>query len=135
MISGLVYLAATVISATIAKWLKLGSILGFLITGAIIGPSPLNLVGDHGETVKHFAEFGVIVMLFLIGLELEPARLWELRRHIFGLGTLQVFGVSAVQGAAALLIARDWREGLVIGIVLFMSSTAIILQSLEERGV
>jgi monovalent cation:proton antiporter-2 (CPA2) family protein len=135
LISGLVYLAATVVSATIAKWLKLGSILGFLIAGAIIGPSALNLVGDHGETVKHFAEFGVIVMLFLIGLELEPSKLWELRRHIFGLGALQVLGVSAVLAVAALLIARDWREGLVIGVILSMSSTAIILQSLEERGV
>ncbi len=75
LISGLVYLAATVISATIAKWLKLGSILGFLIAGAIIVTSALNFVGDHVETVKHFAELGVIVMLFLIGLELEPAKL------------------------------------------------------------
>lgn len=135
LISGLVYLAATVISATIAKWLKLGSILGFLIAGAIIVTSALNFVGDHGETVKHFAELGVIVMLFLIGLELEPAKLWELRRHIFGLGALQVVGVSAVLGLAVLLIARDWREGLVIGVILSMSSTAIILQSLEERGI
>jgi monovalent cation:proton antiporter-2 (CPA2) family protein len=135
LISGLVYLAATVVSALVAKKLKLGSVLGFLIAGALIGPSALNLVGENGETVKHFAEFGVIVMLFLIGLELEPAKLWALRKQIFGLGALQVVGVSAVLGLAAMLVARDWREGLVIGIILSMSSTAIILQSLEERGV
>ncbi len=135
LISGLVYLTAAVISALIARRLNLSSVLGFLIAGALIGPSAFNLVGDNGETVKQFAEFGVIVMLFLIGLELEPTKLWALRKQIFGLGALQVLGVSALLGLAAMFVARDWREGLVIGIILSMSSTAIILQSLEERGV
>lgn len=135
LISGLIYLAATVVSAPLAKRLKLGSVLGFLVAGALIGPSAFNLVGDNGETVKHFAEFGVIMMLFLVGLELEPAKLWALRKQIFGLGTLQVVGVSAVLGLAALLVARDWRESLVIGVILAISSTAIVLQSLAERGV
>ena len=121
LISGLIYLAATVVSAPLAKRLKLGSVLGFLVAGALIGPSAFNLVGDNGETVKHFAEFGVIMMLFLVGLELEPAKLWALRKQIFGLGTLQVVGVSAVLGLAALLVARDWRESLVIGVILAIS--------------
>ncbi len=135
LLSGLVYLAATVISAPIAKRLGLGSILGFLIAGAVIGPWALGLVGGEGETVKSFAEFGVIMMLFLVGLELEPSKLWALRKHIFGLGLLQVVGTALVIGCVSLLVARDWREGLVIGLILAMSSTAIVLQSLSERGI
>jgi Kef-type K+ transport system membrane component KefB len=98
LISGLVYLAATVISALVARRLKLGSVLGFLIAGALIGPSALNLVGDNGETVKHFAEFGVIVMLFLIGLELEPSKLWALRKQILDLRPCLLPAIGA----------RDW---------------------------
>ena len=135
LLSGLVYLAATVISAPIAKRLGLGSVLGFLIAGAAIGPWALGFVGGEGETVKSFAEFGVIMMLFLVGLELEPSKLWALRKHIFGLGLLQVVGTASVVGSVSLLVARDWREGVVIGLILAMSSTAIVLQSLEERGV
>jgi monovalent cation:proton antiporter-2 (CPA2) family protein len=135
LLGALVYLAATVISAPLAKRLGLGSVLGFLLAGAALGPSVLGLVGGEGETVKHFAEFGVIMMLFLVGLELEPSKLWGLRKHIFGLGLMQVVGCALVLGAASLLLARDWREGLVMGLILALSSTAIVLQSLEERGV
>lgn len=135
LLSGLVYLAATVISAPIAKRLGLGSVLGFLLAGALIGPSALGLIGGEGESVKHFAEFGVIMMLFLVGLELEPSKLWSLRKNIFGLGLLQVAGLALVIGAASLLVARDWRESLVIGFILTMSSTAIVLQGLDERGI
>lgn len=134
LLSGLVYLAATVLSAPLAKKLGLGSVLGFLIAGAVIGPSAFNLVGDEGETVKHFAEFGVIVMLFLVGLELEPRKLWALRNHIFGLGLLQVAGTACVLAGAAFLSYSPWRESLVIGLILAMSSTAIVLQSMQERG-
>jgi monovalent cation:proton antiporter-2 (CPA2) family protein len=134
LISGLIYLAATVISAPLSKRLGIGSVLGFLVAGAMIGPSALNLVGDHGETVKHFAEFGVIMMLFIIGLELEPSKLWDLRGQIFGLGALQVFGISAVLSAAAMMVVPSWREAVVIGIILSLSSTAIVMQSLSERG-
>jgi monovalent cation:proton antiporter-2 (CPA2) family protein len=135
LIGALVYLAATVISAPIAKRLGLGSVLGFLIAGAILGPSILGLVGGEGEKVQHFAEFGVVMMLFLVGLELEPAKLWALRKHIFGLGLLQVLGCAVVLGLTSLLVVRDWREGVVIGLILAISSTAIVLQSMEERGV
>jgi monovalent cation:proton antiporter-2 (CPA2) family protein len=134
LLSGLVYLAATVVSAPLAKKLGLGSVLGFLIAGVVIGPSVLGLVGDEGETVKHFAEFGVIVMLFLVGLELEPSKLWALRTHIFGLGLMQVLGTASVLGLAAFAVSHEWREAIVVGFILALSSTAIVLQSMQERG-
>ncbi len=134
LLGSLLYLAAAVISAPIAKRLGLGSVLGFLAAGAIIGPSVLGLVGNEGEAVKHFAEFGVIVMLFLVGLELEPSKLWQLRQKIFGLGLLQVAGTALVVGAASLVISSGWRESLAIGLILALSSTAIVLQTMEEKG-
>ncbi len=134
LLSGLVYLVATVISAPLAKKLGLGSVLGFLIAGALIGPSVLGLVGGEGETVKHFAEFGVIMMLFLVGLELEPSKLWALRHAIFGLGFLQVAGTACVIGLAYYIAVHDWREAILGGLILALSSTAIVLQSMEERG-
>jgi monovalent cation:proton antiporter-2 (CPA2) family protein len=133
LIGALVYLAAAVISAPIAKKLGLGSVLGFLIAGAVIGPSILNIAGQTGD-VMHFAEFGVIVMLFLVGLELEPARLWSLRRNIFGLGLAQVVLAAVVIGAGSLLISTGWRESVVIGLILALSSTAIVLQTMQEKG-
>jgi monovalent cation:proton antiporter-2 (CPA2) family protein len=133
LIGALVYLAAAVISAPIAKRLGLGSVLGFLIAGAIIGPSLLNIAGKTGD-VMHFAEFGVIVMLFLVGLELEPARLWSLRKNIFGLGLAQVVLTAGLIGAGSYLISSGWRESIVIGLILALSSTAIVLQTLQEKG-
>ncbi len=135
LLGALVYLAAAVISAPLAKRLGLGSVLGFLVAGAIIGPSVLGIIGTEGESVKHFAEFGVIVMLFLVGLELEPSKLWALRKQIFGLGLLQVVGVAAAIALAALPFTSFWQESLTIGLILAMSSTAIVLQSLQERGI
>jgi monovalent cation:proton antiporter-2 (CPA2) family protein len=134
LLGALLYLAAAVISAPIAKKLGLGSVLGFLAAGAVVGPSVLGLVGQGSSTVQHFAEFGVIVMLFLVGLELEPSKLWQLRKQIFGLGLAQVLGVALVVGAASLAISSGWRESLVIGLVLALSSTAIVLQTLQEKG-
>ncbi len=133
LFGAMIYLAAAVISAPIATRLGLGSVLGFLIAGAIIGPSALNIAGASGD-VMHFAEFGVIVMLFLVGLELEPSRLWSLRKQIFGLGLLQVACVAVVVGAASLVITSGWRESLTIGLILALSSTAIVLQTLQEKG-
>lgn len=133
LLGALVYLAAAVISAPIATRLGLGSVLGFLIAGAIIGPSVLNIAGETTD-VMHFAEFGVIVMLFLVGLELEPSRLWSLRKQIFGLGLMQVVCVAAVIAAATLGLSAGWRESLTIGLVLALSSTAIVLQTLQEKS-
>jgi monovalent cation:proton antiporter-2 (CPA2) family protein len=134
LLGALVYLVAAVVSAPLAKKLGLGSVLGFLAAGALIGPSALGIVGNEGEAVKHFAEFGVIVMLFLVGLELEPEKLWQLRHRIFGLGTAQVVGVATVLGLASFAISSGWRESLAIGLILALSSTAIVLQTLEEKG-
>jgi monovalent cation:proton antiporter-2 (CPA2) family protein len=134
LLGALLYLAAAVISAPIAKKLGLGSVLGFLAAGATIGPSVLGLVGPGSQTVQHFAEFGVIVMLFLVGLELEPSKLWQLRKQIFGLGLAQVLGVAGVLGLASLCISAGWRESVAIGLILALSSTAIVLQTLQEKG-
>lgn len=132
--SALIYLCAAVISVPFAKRWGLGSVLGYLMAGVVIGPFALKLVGDQTE-VMHFAEFGVVMMLFLIGLELQPSRLWQLRRPILGLGGAQVV-LSAVLLGGALLLATDysWQAAVAVGCALALSSTAIVLQSLAERG-
>jgi monovalent cation:proton antiporter-2 (CPA2) family protein len=135
LLGAFVYLAAAVIAAPIAMRLGLGSVLGYLVAGIVIGPSVSGLIGgSQGESVMHFAEFGVIVMLFLVGLELQPSKLWDLRRPILGLGGLQVAGTAAAIGGAALLLGFEWKTALTIGLVLALSSTAIVLQSMQERG-
>ncbi len=130
----LIYLLAAVISVPLAKKLGLVSILGYLLAGIIIGPFVLGLVGQEAGEVMHFAEFGVVLMLFLIGLELEPALLWKMRRSIFGLGGLQVFITLVVIAAVALLFNFQWNKAIGIGLVLALSSTAIVLQTLTEKG-
>ena len=129
-----VYLAAAVISVPIARRLGLGSVLGYLIAGVAIGPFALGLVGRDGQDVLHFAEFGVVMMLFVIGLELQPSMLWRMRSALLGLGGLQVSATALVLGSAAALLGLDWRAALAIGLVLSLSSTAIVLQSLTEKG-
>ena len=129
----MVYLAAGVISVPIAKRLGLGSVLGYLIAGLLIGPFALNLVGAETD-VKTFAEFGMVILLFLIGLEVRPALLWRMRTTIFGLGLAQLLATAAILGAGALAFGLDWRQGFATGLILALSSTAIVLQSLEEKG-
>jgi monovalent cation:proton antiporter-2 (CPA2) family protein len=129
----LVYLAAGVISVPLAKRLGLNSVLGYLISGVLIGPFLLNLVGAPGE-VQRFAEFGVVILLFLVGLEVRPALLWKMRTTIFGLGAAQLIGTAALVGGASLTFGLDWRLAAAVGLILAMSSTAIVLQSLEEKG-
>src|SRR5687768_16841825 len=129
----LVYLTAGVVSVPIAKRLGLGSVLGYLIAGALVGPFVLNLVGEPGDVMR-FAEFGVVILLFLIGLEVRPALLWEMRTTIFGLGLAQMVASAAAVGAIALMLGADWRVALAAGLILALSSTAIVLQSLEEKG-
>ena len=128
-----VYLLAAVIAVPIAKRLGLGSVLGYLLAGVAIGPFGLNLAGG-AKDVMHFAEFGVVMMLFLIGLELKPALLWRMRGPILGMGGLQMLGTSLAVLAVAMLAGRQWRESLAIGLILAMSSTAIILQTLAEKN-
>jgi monovalent cation:proton antiporter-2 (CPA2) family protein len=133
LLGAFIYLAAAVISVPIATRLGMGSVLGYLIAGMLIGPSALGLVGSEGQDVLHFAEFGVIVMLFLIGLELQPSKLWTLRKPILGLGGLQVVGTAAALAIASMVFGAGWKAAVTIGLILAMSSTAIVLQSLNER--
>ncbi len=130
-----VYLLAAVISVPIAKRIGLGSVLGYLLAGIVIGPFGLHLIGQEGQDVMHFAEFGVVMMLFLIGLELEPSLLWRLRGPILGLGGLQV-GVTTllVTAIAITAVGLPWNQALVVGLILALSSTAIVLQTLAEKG-
>ena len=129
-----VYLAAAVLSVPIAKRLGLGSVLGYLVAGVVIGPFVLGFVGQEGEDVMHFAEFGVVMMLFLIGLELQPALLWRLRVPILGLGGLQVVVTTLVIAIISLILGLSWQMALTVGMVLSLSSTAIVLQTLKEKG-
>jgi len=129
----LVYLGAAVISVPIAKRLGLGSVLGYLIAGVVIGPYALSLVGNQADVMK-FAEFGVVILLFLIGLEVQPSMLWDMRKAIFGLGGAQVLGTALAIAAASLALGLPWQTALAVGLVLAMSSTAIVLQTLDEKG-
>jgi monovalent cation:proton antiporter-2 (CPA2) family protein len=133
LLQALVYLGAGVISVPIAKRLGLGSVLGYLVAGVAVGPFALDLVGAPGD-VNHVAEFGVVILLFLIGLEVRPALLWRLRTAIFGLGGAQLVATAAALAAAGLALGLDWRTALAAGLILALSSTAIVLQSLEEKG-
>jgi Kef-type K+ transport system membrane component KefB len=125
----LIYLGAAVISVPLAKKMGLGSVLGYLLAGIIIGPFVFGLVGNANE-VMHFAEFGVVLMLFVIGLELQPSLLWKMRRSIFGLGGLQVLITSVVIAGVALLFNFKINRAIAIGLILALSSTAIVLQKL-----
>jgi len=129
----LVYLGAAVVSVPIAKRLGLGSVLGYLIAGVVIGPYALSLVGAQADVMK-FAEFGVVILLFLIGLEVQPSMLWDMRKAIFGFGGAQVVGTAIAIAAAALALGLPWQTALAVGLVLAMSSTAIVLQTLDEKG-
>ncbi|MEZ5522197.1 MAG: monovalent cation:proton antiporter-2 (CPA2) family protein [Dokdonella sp.] len=127
-----VLLLAAVIAVPLAKRSRLGAVLGYLAAGALIGPSALNLVGN-AEEIAHISELGVVLMLFVIGLELSPQRLWVMRRLVFGFGSVQLVVTALAIFAVAMLFALDWKAALVIGLGLALSSTAIGLQILGER--
>ncbi len=133
MLVAFVYLTAAVVCVPLARRLGLGSILGYLIAGAAIGPWGLHFVDDV-ETILHFAEFGVVLMLFVIGLELEPERLWAMRKAVFGGGTLQLVLSAAALTAGGLALGLPWRGALVAGFAIALSSTAIAMQTLSERN-
>jgi monovalent cation:proton antiporter-2 (CPA2) family protein len=131
-----VFLAAAAIAAPVGRYLRMGAVLGYLAAGVIIGPyvlGPLYALDDVGE-VLHFGEFGVVMLLFVIGLELRPVRLWALRSAIFGLGTAQLAMTSAVIAAIGVAIGLTTAQALFIGLALSMSSTAFALQVLEEKN-
>lgn len=127
------FLAAAVVAAPIAKLLRIGNVLGYLLVGVLIGPAVLGLVSDV-NSVLHFAEFGVIMLLFVIGLELRPKRLWAMRTSIFGLGSLQVALTGLVLAGVAMAFGLVWQAALFAGLALALSSTAFALQVLEEKG-
>ncbi len=131
--SSLIYLSAAVLAVPLARLLGLGSIIGYLVAGIAIGPFGLRLVTDP-QSMLQVAEFGVVLMLFLVGLELEPRRLWQLRRPIFGWGSAQLLGSALLIGGMAVAAGVDWRLALVAGLGLGLSSTAIGLSVLAERN-
>ncbi len=133
MIDALIYLAAAVICVPIAKRFGLGSVLGYLIAGAAIGPWGLRLVWDV-DSVLHFSEFGVVLMLFVIGLELEPKRLMAMRRAVFGGGALQLGLCGAALAGGAMLFGLGWQVALVVGAAMALSSTAIAVATMTERN-
>lgn len=133
LLGTLVYLGAAVVAVPIAKFLGLGSIIGYLAAGILIGPWGLKLVTNPQDMLE-FSEFGVVLMLFLVGLELEPKRLWSLRKPIFGWGSAQLLGSAILMGGVAVAVGMDWRIALVASLGLAMSSTAIGLGVLGERG-
>ena len=135
LFDAMIYLAAAVICVPLAKRIGLGSVLGYLLAGILIGPFLLGFIGEEGEDLLHFAEFGVVMMLFLVGLELEPRLLWRLRVPVLGMGGVQVLATTLVLGGLAWgALGMSWQQGLAIGMTLALSSTAIVLQTLAERG-
>ncbi len=134
LFQAMIYMAAAVVCVPIAKKIGLGSVLGYLLAGALIGPYVIGFVGDEGQDIMHFAEFGVVMMLFLIGLELEPRKLWAMRKQIAGLGMSQLVGTILVIFGISLLFEFPWQAALAASMALAMSSTAIVLQTCKERN-
>ena len=131
LLQATIYLAAMVIAVPLSVRLGLGSVLGYLLAGIIIGPI-LGLVSET-EDLQHYAEFGVVMMLFLIGLELEPRALWDLRKKLIGLGGAQVALSTLALAGGAMFLGLNWPQALAVGLILALSSTAIVLQTLNEK--
>jgi monovalent cation:proton antiporter-2 (CPA2) family protein len=134
LVEAFVLLAAAVVAVPIASRLGLGSVLGYLLAGVAIGPFALGFIGGDAQELLHFAEFGVVMMLFVIGLELQPSLLWRLRGTLLGMGGLQVGLTALLAFGLATAVGQEWRAAVAIGLILALSSTAIVLQSLTERG-
>src|SRR5262245_56140768 len=134
LVDAAIYLAAAVAFVPLASRLRLGAVLGYLFAGCLIGPFGLGLVKDV-DTILHFAEFGVVLMLFAIGLELDPERLWAMRARVFGGGTVQMLVCGGVLSAAGLAAGLPWQGAVIAGFALALSSTAIAVQTMTERGV
>ncbi len=133
LFNAIIYLAAAVICVPLASRSKLGSVLGYLAAGCIIGPFGLGLVEDPTATL-HFAEIGVVLMLFVIGLELDPSHLWKIRKSVFGGGALQLFACAVPLGLGAFALGVPWQGALVVGLALALSSTAVAMQTMAEKS-
>ena len=135
LLQAIIYLSAAVICVPIAKKLGLSSILGYLFAGIIIGPYVMGFIGQEGQDIMHFAEFGVVMMLFLIGLELEPSKFWKMRKFILGMGSAQLVGTTLLLFFGCLYFMDwKWETTLAVSLALALSSTAIVLQTLKEKG-
>ena len=135
LLSSLVLLAVTSIMVTISKRIGLGSILGLLLAGIIVGPHTGGFtVTSEVETLRHFTEFGVVLLLFIIGLEMQPTKLWSMRKEVFGMGSLQVVVSGVVLGWYMTLFVEDIRVAMLLGFTLTLSSTAFVTQILQEKG-
>lgn len=132
-IQAFIYLLAAVIAVPLAKRFGLGSVLGYLVAGVVIGPV-MGLVGQETSTIQHFAEFGVVMMLFVIGMEVDPKALWAMRVRLLGLGGLQVTLTAGAGMAVAWWLGLQWQTALTVGLIFALSSTAIVLQTLDEKG-
>lgn len=128
----LLYLIAAVVTVPISQRLGFGSVLGYLAAGVVIGPV-LGFVGSEAEDLRHYAEFGVVLMLFLIGLELEPSTLWQMRQRLLGLGGLQVLATLSAIALVGQALGLPWNEAVAVGMILSLSSTAIVMQTLNEK--
>ena len=133
ILNSIIYLLAAVIVVPLAKQFKLGSIVGYIFSGILIGPSVLGLISDQKE-VHTFAEFGIIMMLFLIGLEIRPAELWLMRKKFFRYGVLQILLTALVIGLVVFYFTEQLNLSIIAGLVLALSSTAIVMPTLSEMG-
>lgn len=130
-----VFLLAAIVVVPVARALRLGSVLGYLLAGVLIGPYMLGYLGAGDQkSLRHIAEFGVVMMLFLIGLEVKPSFLWKLRVPILGIGGLQMLFSTVLLATIALMFGEHWRSALAIGMIMALSSTAIIVQTLSEQN-
>ncbi len=134
LFEAIIFLAGAIICVSIAKRLGLSSVLGYLLAGVIIGPYVLGFIGEEGDDILHFAEFGVVMMLFLIGLEIDPKNFWNMRKTIIGMGSVQVGGTMILTYLLFIALGFDWKVALVIAMAVALSSTAIALQTIKEKG-
>ena len=134
LFQAVIYLSAAVVCVPIAKRFGLSSVLGYLLAGIIIGPYVLGFIGEEGEDILHFAEFGVVMMLFLIGLEIEPKAFWSMRKTIVGMGGFQVAFTVVLCFGILVVLGYTWQSGISIAMALALSSTAIVLQTLKEKN-
>jgi CPA2 family monovalent cation:H+ antiporter-2/glutathione-regulated potassium-efflux system protein KefB len=134
LFEAIVFLAGAIICVSIAKRLGLSSVIGYLLAGVLIGPYVFGFIGNEGEDIMHFAEFGVVVMLFLIGLEIEPKNFWNMRKTILGMGGIQVGGTMLLSYILFTVLGFEWKVALVISMAVALSSTAIAMQTIKEKG-
>lgn len=134
LFEAIVFLAGAVICVPIAKRLGLSSVIGYLVAGMLIGPYVFGFIGHEGEDILEFAEFGVVVMLFLIGLEIEPRSFWKMRKMVLGMGIIQVFGTMLLAYLGFYALGLEWKISLTAAMAVALSSTAITLQTNKEKG-